>query len=116
MGRNIMMVAVLLANSVKQATKPVISITAAAGGTSARGWTWPPIHLASPDSCQTPQDGGQGAKVGLQHNQTRAKTSKAGVGGGDWGGGQEVESGISSSGSVHEQEGARLPNPGLGYV
>lgn len=82
MGRNIMMVAVLLANSVKQATKPVISITAAAGGTSARGWTWPPIHLASPDSCQTPQDGGQGSKIRLQHNQTRAKPSRAGGGGG----------------------------------
>lgn len=48
-------VAVLLANSVKQATKPVINITAAAGGTSAKGWRWPPIQEASPDSCQTPQ-------------------------------------------------------------
>lgn len=70
-GRNMMMVAVLLANSVKQATKPVISITAAAGGTSAKGWRWPPIQAASPDSCQTPQDGGQGSKIKLQHNQTR---------------------------------------------
>lgn len=55
-GKNMMMVAVLLANSVKQATKAVINITAAAGGTWAKGWRWPPIQEASPDSCQTPQD------------------------------------------------------------
>lgn len=36
-GKNMIIVAVLLANSVKHATKPVINITAAAGGTSARG-------------------------------------------------------------------------------
>lgn len=71
-----MMVAVLLANSVKQATKPVISITAAAGGTSAKGWRWPPIQAASPDSCQTPQDGGQGSKIKRQHNQTRANQAE----------------------------------------
>lgn len=46
------MVAVLLANSVKQAKKAVIKITAAAGGTSAKGWRWPPIQEASPDSSQ----------------------------------------------------------------
>ncbi|TNN73334.1 hypothetical protein EYF80_016497 [Liparis tanakae] len=44
-GKNMIMVAVLLANSVKQARKAVINITAAAGGTSANGWRWPPIHL-----------------------------------------------------------------------
>lgn len=58
-GRKIMIVAVLLANSVKQARKAVISITAAGGGTSAKGWRWPPIQEASPDSCQTPRDVGQ---------------------------------------------------------
>lgn len=46
-----MIVAVLLANSVKQARNAVISITAAAGGTSAKGWRWPPIQAARPDSC-----------------------------------------------------------------
>ena len=45
-----MMVAVLLANSVKQATNAVSNMAAAAGGTSARGWRWPPIHEARPDS------------------------------------------------------------------
>lgn len=55
-GRNMIIVAVLLANSVKQARKAVISITAAAGGTSANGWRWPPIQEARPDSCQTPKD------------------------------------------------------------
>lgn len=71
MGKNMMIVAVLLANSVKQATNAVISITAAAGGTSAKGWRWPPIQAARPDSCQTPQDRGKGSKITLQHNQTK---------------------------------------------
>lgn len=62
-GKNIIIVAVLLANSVKQATKAVINTTAAAGGTSAKGWRWPPIQEASPDSCQTPQDHGYGSKI-----------------------------------------------------
>lgn len=70
-GKNMMIVAVLLANSVKQATKAVINITAAAGGTWAKGWRWPPIQEASPDSCQTPQDWGQGSKITLQHNKTK---------------------------------------------
>lgn len=48
-------VAVLLANSVKQARKAVINITATAGGTSARGWRWPPIQDARPDSCRMPK-------------------------------------------------------------
>lgn len=48
-----MMVAVLLANSVKQAMKAVMSMTATAGGTWARGCKWFPIHIANPDSyCQ----------------------------------------------------------------
>lgn len=76
-GRNMIMVAVLLANSVKHATKPVISITAAAGGTSAKGWRWPPSQAASPDSCQTPQDGGQGSKIKLQHNPNKTEPSRA---------------------------------------
>lgn len=66
-------VAVLLANSVKQARKPVINITAAAGGTSAKGWRWPPIQEASPDSCQTPQDGGEGSKIKSQHNKVKQR-------------------------------------------
>jgi len=49
-GRKMMMVAVLLANSVKQAMKAVMSITATAGGTWARGCKWFPIHTANPDS------------------------------------------------------------------
>lgn len=70
-GKNMIIVAVLLANSVKQATNPVINITAAAGGTSARGWRWPPIQEASPDSCQTPQEWGYGSKIKLQHDKTK---------------------------------------------
>lgn len=61
-GKKMIIVAVLLANSVKPARKAVISITAAAGGTSAKGWRWPPIQEASPDSCQMPQDRGQGVR------------------------------------------------------
>lgn len=57
-GKNMIIVAVLLANSVKLARKAVINITAAGGGTWAKGWRWPPIQAASPDSCQTPQDRG----------------------------------------------------------
>jgi hypothetical protein len=37
-GRNMIMVAVLLANSVKQARKAVMNMTATAGGTWAIGW------------------------------------------------------------------------------
>lgn len=59
-GRNIIMVAVLLANSVNVARNAVISITAAAGGTSAKGWRWPPIQEARPDSCQRTQERGGG--------------------------------------------------------
>lgn len=66
-----MIVAVLLANSVKQARKAVINITAAAGGTSAKGWRWPPIHEASPDSCQEPQDQGLGSEIKSQHNKAK---------------------------------------------
>lgn len=52
-GRKMIMVAVLLANSVKQAMKAVMSMTATAGGTWARGCKWFPIHTANPDSyCQ----------------------------------------------------------------
>lgn len=64
-------VAVLLANSVKLARKAVINITAAGGGTSAKGWRWPPIQVASPDSCQMPQDGGYGSEIKSQHNKAK---------------------------------------------
>lgn len=47
-----MMVAVLLANSVKQAIKAVIRATATGGGTLASGCKCPPIHTARPDACQ----------------------------------------------------------------
>lgn len=49
-GRKMMMVAVLLANSVKQAMKAVMKMTATGGGTCARGCKWLPIHTANPDS------------------------------------------------------------------
>lgn len=49
-GRKMMMVAVLLAISVKQAMKAVMRITATGGGTCARGCKWLPIHTANPDS------------------------------------------------------------------
>ena len=78
-GKNMIIVAVLLANSVKQARKAVINITAAAGGTSAKGWRWPPIQEASPDSCQTPQDRGQRSEIRSQHNKAewRAEQNRA---------------------------------------
>lgn len=51
-GRKMMIVAVLLANSVKKATTTVISSTASTGGTFSRGCSCPPIHADSPDSCR----------------------------------------------------------------
>lgn len=50
-GRKMMIVAVLLANSVKKAMTTVMSSTARAGGTFSRGCSCPPIHADSPDSC-----------------------------------------------------------------
>lgn len=50
-GRKMMMVAVLLANSVKKAMTTVMSIAASRGGTCSRGCNCPPIHADSPDSC-----------------------------------------------------------------
>lgn len=78
-GRNMIIVAVLLANSVKQAKKPVINITAAAGGTSAKGWRWPPIQEASPDSCQTPHDRGCGSEIMAQHNKAKQREEPSGA-------------------------------------
>lgn len=56
-GRKMIMVAVLLANSVKQAIKAVMRITATGGGTVANGCKRPPIHTARPDSCQRNTEG-----------------------------------------------------------
>lgn len=50
-GRKMIMVAVLLANSVKKAMTTVMSRTASTGGTCSRGCSCPPIHADSPDSC-----------------------------------------------------------------
>lgn len=50
-GRKIIIVAVLLANSVNKAITIVISTTATAGGTLSRGCRWPPIQTDKPDSC-----------------------------------------------------------------
>lgn len=51
-GRKMMMVAVLLANSVKKAMTEVMSITASKGGRASKGCSCPPIHVDSPDSCR----------------------------------------------------------------
>lgn len=71
-GRKMMIVAVLLANSVKKAMTTVMSSTARAGGTFSRGCSCPPIHADSPDSCR-----GRGASV---HTPARPQPPSPGAG------------------------------------
>ena len=80
-GRKMMIVAVLLANSVKKATTTVMSSTASTGGTFSRGCSCPPIHADSPDSC-----GGRKQEHLLIPSPPPAATPKPGPGGSseDW--------------------------------
>lgn len=57
-GKKMMMVAVLLANSVKKMTTKVMVKTASVGDTFSRGCSWSLIHNDSPDCCK----GGRGTE------------------------------------------------------